>query len=366
METSQVIDWSREALRLSLQMGGPLLAVALVVGLVVGVGQTLTQLHEPVVGQVPRMVVVVLATLAPCRGWSAVGVVHRPADRVDPQSDRRDVERISHQPFSPEMEIRMPPSFTAWIVSHAGGVRAGVREGGGSGVGGPRPGDARARQPVPAAAGRAAGSDPCSRHPGACERRGLALARLAGGGGGVRGRGAGGGGLGWSAALIVAGARQAGELVGSQAGLAPAALFNPEAGDEMTALGHLYGLVALGVFLALDGPLALVRALVESYRVIPPGGGVSSLTLTEGTAALAFERVGEALALSLRAAAPVALALALAGVALGLLGRAAPSLQLLALAMPVRLALGLVLVLVGLAGLAATLAAAWGAWPGLT
>jgi flagellar biosynthetic protein FliQ len=30
---------------------------------VVGVGQTLTQLHEPVVGQVPRLVVVALAVL---------------------------------------------------------------------------------------------------------------------------------------------------------------------------------------------------------------------------------------------------------------------------------------------------------------
>ena len=79
--------------------------------------------------------------------------------------------------------------------------------------------------------------------------------------------------LGWSAALVVAGARQAGELVGAQAGLSAAALFDPEAGDELSALGHLYGLVALGVFLALDGPLALVRALVESYRVIPAGGG---------------------------------------------------------------------------------------------
>lgn len=166
--------------------------------------------------------------------------------------------------------------------------------------------------------------------------------------------------LGWSAGLVVAGARQAGELVGAQAGFAPAALFDPEAGDEMTALGHLYGLVALGIFLALDGPLALVGALVDSYHVLPAGGG----GLTEETAALAFGRVGQALALSLRAAAPAALALALAGLALGLLGRAAPSLQLLALAMPVRAALGLLLVLLGLAALAATVAEAWGAWPG--
>lgn len=167
--------------------------------------------------------------------------------------------------------------------------------------------------------------------------------------------------LGASAALIVAGARQAGELVGAQGGFAAAALFDPEVNEEMTALGHLYGLIALGVFLAFDGPLVLVRALAESYRVIPAGGGSM---LNEPTIALAFGQVGQALALSVRAAAPPALALAMAGVALGLLGRAAPSLQLLALAMPIRAGLGLILLLLGLGTLAATLAAAWGAWPG--
>ena len=63
METSQIIDWSQEAIRLALQLGGPLLAVALLAGLVIGVGQTLTQLHEPVIGLVPRMIVVVVAVL---------------------------------------------------------------------------------------------------------------------------------------------------------------------------------------------------------------------------------------------------------------------------------------------------------------
>ena len=166
--------------------------------------------------------------------------------------------------------------------------------------------------------------------------------------------------LGWSAALIVAGARQAGELVGLQAGLSPAALLDPEAAEELTPLGHLYGLVALAVFLALDGPLALVNGLVESYRVLPVGG----LVLSTETARQAFGRVGTALELVLQAAAPTALALALAGVALGLLGRAAPSLPLVAVSLPIRFALGLALVVLGLAALAATLATAWGDWPG--
>jgi flagellar biosynthesis protein FliQ len=64
VDLTHVIDWSREALRMSLLLGGPLLAVALLAGLVINVLQTVTQLHEPVVGLVPRMVAVLLVLLA--------------------------------------------------------------------------------------------------------------------------------------------------------------------------------------------------------------------------------------------------------------------------------------------------------------
>jgi flagellar biosynthesis protein FliQ len=64
MDATHAIDWSREALRMALVLGGPLLAVALLVGLIISVGQTMTQLHEPVVGLIPRLVVVTLVLLA--------------------------------------------------------------------------------------------------------------------------------------------------------------------------------------------------------------------------------------------------------------------------------------------------------------
>ncbi len=64
MDMAQVIDGSREAVRMALLLGGPLLAAALAVALVVGVVQTLTQMHDPVVGLVPRLAAVLLALLA--------------------------------------------------------------------------------------------------------------------------------------------------------------------------------------------------------------------------------------------------------------------------------------------------------------
>jgi flagellar biosynthesis protein FliR len=165
--------------------------------------------------------------------------------------------------------------------------------------------------------------------------------------------------LGWSAGLIVAGARQAGEIVGAQAGLSASALFDPETGLELTPLGHLYGLVALGVFLAMDGPFVLTSALVESYQNLPVGTWV----LQESTVSRLFSQVGAALALAIRAAAPPALALALAGVALGWIGRLAPAVPLLSLSLPVRAMLGIVLVFLSLATLAAALSQAWACWP---
>jgi len=63
MDVSHAIEWSRVALLMALQLGGPLLAAALVVGILINVGQTLTQLHEPVVGLIPRLVAVALVLL---------------------------------------------------------------------------------------------------------------------------------------------------------------------------------------------------------------------------------------------------------------------------------------------------------------
>ena len=63
MDMPSVVDWSREAIRMAIVLGAPLLLAALVVGLVVGVIQTLTQMHEPVVGQVPRLIAVAVVAL---------------------------------------------------------------------------------------------------------------------------------------------------------------------------------------------------------------------------------------------------------------------------------------------------------------
>ncbi|CAN5817286.1 N/A [soil metagenome] len=168
--------------------------------------------------------------------------------------------------------------------------------------------------------------------------------------------------IGMTATLILASARLAGEIIGAQAGLSPAALIDPDSGADMTPTGHLYGLIALAVFLILDGPLHLLGVLVESYGVLPVGGWTFSAEVVTH----AFGRIGLAIGLALRIAAPVGLALVLAGAVIGLLGRAGPAFQSMAMSLPARALLGMFFVLLGLGVLVGVLSAGWeevlGSW----
>jgi flagellar biosynthesis protein FliR len=171
-----------------------------------------------------------------------------------------------------------------------------------------------------------------------------------------------GAGIGLALALVLAAARLAGEVIGVQAGLSPAAALdpgNPEA--ELTPMGHLHGLVALGVFVALDGPLRLADLLISSYTLVPAAG----VALNAGMALELFARLDAALGLALRAAVPVVAAMVVAGLALNLVARAGSGLGLIGLTFPARWVLGLALAALGLATAAALYGRLWTDLPAL-
>jgi flagellar biosynthetic protein FliQ len=57
MDASLAVYWWREALTLALVLAAPLLGAALLVGVVAGAVQAMTQLHDPVVALAPRLLV---------------------------------------------------------------------------------------------------------------------------------------------------------------------------------------------------------------------------------------------------------------------------------------------------------------------
>ncbi len=63
METPEVLEIAREAIMISLQIGAPIMAVALVVGLAISLIQALTQIQELTLTFVPKILVIFLSLL---------------------------------------------------------------------------------------------------------------------------------------------------------------------------------------------------------------------------------------------------------------------------------------------------------------
>jgi flagellar biosynthetic protein FliR len=143
--------------------------------------------------------------------------------------------------------------------------------------------------------------------------------------------------IGMGAAIFVGAAEAAGELLAVQIGLSGAAVVDPLTQTQGPALGQFLNLFAVAMLLALNAHLIMLDALASSLAHVPVG---SAVDMQAGTASLVS--LGSTLfALGLRFAAPVVALVLIGNVALAVLSRAAPQLNILSLAFPVQIGLGL-------------------------
>jgi flagellar biosynthetic protein FliR len=144
--------------------------------------------------------------------------------------------------------------------------------------------------------------------------------------------------LGLAARAVVAAAELAGHLSGFQLGLSYSAIIDPQSGVRNNLLAMLYANLAIIAFLLVNGHHAFLRALGASYERVPIGSGQVSGSLPEAV----MEILGLIFVLGTRLALPLILVLIIVEVAMGLVSRVAPMLNLLVVGAPVRLAIGLI------------------------
>ncbi len=63
MDTAAVVDLAREALWVTLLVSAPLLGVALIIGLLIGVIQAATSINEATLSFIPKLVAIALAVV---------------------------------------------------------------------------------------------------------------------------------------------------------------------------------------------------------------------------------------------------------------------------------------------------------------
>jgi flagellar biosynthesis protein FliR len=150
--------------------------------------------------------------------------------------------------------------------------------------------------------------------------------------------------LGFALQLVFDALALGGQLLANGMGLGFAFNLDPLRGVTTPALGQLYVVLGTLTFLALDGHLALISTLVESFKGLPVGESGLDPARLRALADWGSELFGGAL----RIALPGVTALLVINLAFGVMSRAAPALNLFAVGLPVTLIFGLSIVMFGM------------------
>jgi flagellar biosynthetic protein FliR len=157
--------------------------------------------------------------------------------------------------------------------------------------------------------------------------------------------------FGWLARILTTSLPLAGQFIADFAGLANVLQPNPELGPQTTAVSQLYDIAVPTMILSTGLYTLLISAMTGFYRLVPPG----SVAWISDSTATTVTVVAESFNLAIRLSAPFILAAVAWHVAIGLIARLVPRLQIFFVALPGQIGLGLLL----LAAIASPLLAAW-------
>jgi flagellar biosynthetic protein FliR len=150
--------------------------------------------------------------------------------------------------------------------------------------------------------------------------------------------------MGFAVKVVFASIELAGEVIGFQMGLNFASFFDPTLNGQTSAVGRLLNQLTLLLFLVMNGHIMVLLAVSRSFQSFP-----LDQNFLEALAHMQLHHIGADLfASALWIALPVVGMLMFTNLALGIISRVAPQMNIFAVGFPITLSVGLI-------GIAATL-----------
>lgn len=147
--------------------------------------------------------------------------------------------------------------------------------------------------------------------------------------------------MGLTLQIVFAALVMSGMISATTMGLGFASTVDPQNGVQVTVLGQYYLIIATLLFLSVDGHLLLLNVLADSFLALPLGGGLLPMEVVWNLVVFSAEMFLSALLIAL----PIMVGVLLVNLALGVITRAAPQLNIFAVGFPATMLTGFVLVL---------------------
>lgn len=143
--------------------------------------------------------------------------------------------------------------------------------------------------------------------------------------------------IGYVAYLVFIAIYMAGQVIDMQIGFGMVNVIDPMSNIQIPVTSNFYFILSMLLFLLANGHHLLVRALFESYQYIPIGGAVFNNDLMNDV----IRAFGNIFFIGFKISAPIVAAILITDVALGVISRTVPQLNVFVVGMPLKILLGI-------------------------
>lgn len=144
--------------------------------------------------------------------------------------------------------------------------------------------------------------------------------------------------MGFAVRIVFAALEFAGEIIGLQMGLNFAGFFDPGSGAQGTASARFFGSMVAFLFIAINGHLLLINALVQSFHAFPVGAEPFAFLRV----AMPQQWGAEIFSIGLWIALPLITMLMFVNLVLGVISRVAPQIGVFSVGFPLTVSIGLI------------------------
>jgi flagellar biosynthesis protein FliR len=143
--------------------------------------------------------------------------------------------------------------------------------------------------------------------------------------------------LGFTVLLLFIGIQFAGQLAGLQMGFGIVNVIDPQSHGQVSIIAQFLNILAVLIVLSIDGHHLILQGLISSFDAVPLGGVEFKAPIAEKIISLSSQVFGIAIKIS----APILISLLSISVALGVLARTVPQMNVFIVGFPVQLAVGM-------------------------
>lgn len=149
--------------------------------------------------------------------------------------------------------------------------------------------------------------------------------------------------------MIFEGIRMAGEILGLQMGFGIVNVVDPQASIELSILAVYKFMLAILIFLIVNGHHKIISAIARSFDLLPVG----TLRFTLPVKMSIIDYSNEIFRIGVKISLPLMLPLIIVTVVLGMLSKAVPKIQVFLMSFPLRIGVGLIILGIATASLIA-------------